>query len=749
MIYPLKRVASVAFIFCGFFCAGIYAQTSTTNFVDAQHIGGELQIGVGILSDDSYRYGRYTGVVDKGIAPLLYLQINSQPRWNSTDSRFAWFEINYVGVDSVLANGAIGKSGDQKASIDFRKISNFLYDDTLTVFSGLTNQTLPNNWQASGNTTAGMSVLDSSLRTNTVEQQRNRWQFTYEKKFLFDNTHSFWDFSIDVRHEDKEGERLQSGTIGTNGGNSRAALLIAPLNFETDIVVARMNYNAKRSHVGIGYEISLFKNSDQSLQWQNPFGQHPQWETGVGFPNGTGQLALEPDNEMHRLFVSGGFRFAKTGNAQFDLSRSTMTQDQGFLPYTNNANLNAPIALPRNNLDGEVEALHFNSRVSLLPLPKFNISANFRFDDRENNTPRDLYQYIAGDAENQVASVDGFVNRPYSNTKKDFSLDGKYRLSRGMRFHIAYQRLDIDRDYAQIENSVEQSISTGIRLTRFSNLSLSAKLTVADRDAGNYQGNLPIIRAHLPGTIAASEFEDHPLLRKYHLNDRRRNSAQLRTDWFLSSSLNLGFSATYNQDEYDGAFFGLNQSTQKNYTFDLGYSMTEHGQLSAFLSQENYNNEQSSRSFTFVPGQFLDPNRNWFTDSDDDFMSAGLNLDWTHLQQDWTLLPDIGLTKQFDAGIEILYSRSRGEVDTKTGPALASSPLPDLYTRLKSAKVYANYKIAEGTTLRFSVQHESYRSDDFALDGIDPATMANVLSFGNQSPNYSVNWFSFAYGIKF
>jgi len=69
----------------------------------------------------------------------------------------------------------------------------------------------------------------------------------------------------------------------------------------------------------------------------------------------------------------------------------------------------------------------------------------------------------------------------------------------------------------------------------------------------------------------------------------------------------------------------------------------------------------------------------------------------------------------------------------------ATVGFPDLTTRLNSARLYANFVPRKKLTLRLSYWYESYRSDDWALDDVLPATIDNVLSLGQQSPDYDVN----------
>ena len=47
--------------------------------------------------------------------------------------------------------------------------------------------------------------------------------------------------------------------------------------------------------------------------------------------------------------------------------------------------------------------------------------------------------------------------------------------------------------------------------------------------------------------------------------------------------------------------------------------------------------------------------------------------------------------------------------------------------------------MSDSTTVRVGYWYEYYRSDDWALDGVQPATVPNLLSLGADPFNYDVS----------
>ena len=105
------------------------------------------------------------------------------------------------------------------------------------------------------------------------------------------------------------------------------------------------------------------------------------------------------------------------------------------------------------------------------------------------------------------------------------------------------------------------------------------------------------------------------------------------------------------------------------------------------------------------------------------------------------------MADRLEIGVDLTQSRSRGEIDMNT--VLGKQSFPDLTTDLTSLRLYANYLLRENLKLRFGFIHEEYDTSDWQVDGVEPDTIGNVLSMGEESPNYSVNVFTAAVSYRF
>jgi MtrB/PioB family decaheme-associated outer membrane protein len=707
-----------------------------------------IEGGIGYLDDDATAFGKYSGLTDKGVEPLIDFRLQSWPEWDGDSTVFWRVEGRRVGQESRRLEATAGQQGTQRLRLGYREMPNRRFDDGRTVFDGVgsTFLGLPPTWEAgTPGSTANMPVLEESLRGVAVGHKRRRLDVGYERTLP-----QGFGFNLDYRRETKEGTRAIGGTIGNSGGNRRSAILPAPVDFVTDIVDATLEYTGDRVQVGVGFHGSFFRNERDSVTWQNPFGQVGGWADNVGYPDGLGRLALEPDNSFYQGRVFGGFDITPTTRLTGQVAFGRMRQNQRFLPYTVNPFLEALEPLPRQDLDGRIDTTLVDLRLTSRPLPELvpglSLSAGLRYDDRDNRTPQDVFRPVRGDSQDQVAADSGRINLPYSFTELKGSVEARYRPFRRTTLLAGYERSEIDRDFQEVTKTTEDTFRVGARVQPVDIASLSATYTRAERNSDLYVGTRPFAANHVPGAVDPDDpldFENHPLLRKFHLADRDRDQVSLRADVFPIPELTLGGAVVYSRDDYKNSVFGLNESRVQAYAIDVGVFPIPELSVTAFYNHDRFNTDQSGRSFRGGGNRALDvdnPDRDWFVDTRDRINTVGLNVELNDIGQRLDWVGDIGLTGKLDLGFDVIHARSRSRMDVTSGPAFDTEPLPDLSTRLNSFGVYGRYQITPAASVRLGFVHERYSSRDFALEGVDPDTVGNVLGLGQASPRYKVNW---------
>ncbi|MCC5873141.1 MAG: MtrB/PioB family decaheme-associated outer membrane protein [Gammaproteobacteria bacterium] len=706
-------------------------------------VEGEVELGVGYLDESSFRYGKYSGLVDDGLEVIANVAFSSRPVWDSGATRYWRLQGERLGFDSRRVDVEAGDQGSQRLRLSFQETPRNLFEDGQTPFLGTGGQrlTLPAGWEATAASTAAMTTLDENLLDFSQRQRRRDANLDYRLHFA-----DGWRLDASMRRQIRDGRSEMAGTIGTNGGNSRAALLPAPVDYETDTFDLSVVREGQRHLLGMAWHGSFFRNSDRELSWQNPFGPQPQWQPGAAFPDGFGQLALLPDNDFQQLRVFGQLSLTPTTRASLDLARGRMRQDQRFLPYSVDAEL-APTALPRADLNGKVDTTLAHLRLNSRPLPRLNLTGRVRYEDRDNKTPQDVFLPVSGDAGLQVAPENGRINRPYGLTRSEIGFDGAYRLPQRTRLNFGYEHRLRKRDFSEVNTAREHVFRGGLRTQRFQAVSLGLDASHERRNTSRYVGNRPLLATRVPGSVDPEAFENHPNLRRYYLADRDRDRIQLRADVHPADNWHLGAAFAWSRDDYREDLFGLDESRLRSWMLDAGYVPTEKVRVSAFYHHDRYASSQRARSFTAAPPTVNDPDRDWSVDTRDTHETWGLSLDLDGLDAGFATTD--GSSRSLDLRLDYTDSRSRGQIGVEAGPALAAADLPNLSTRFQVVSLTATQRLSEVARIRFAFEHERYRSRDFALDGVGPASVAQVLLFGEASPRYRANWVTLSYLHRF
>ena len=211
-------------------------------------------------------------------------------------------------------------------------------------------------------------------------------------------------------------------------------------------------------------------------------------------------------------------------------------------------------------------------------------------------------------------------------------------------------------------------------------------------------------------------YVENPLLRKFNLADRTRNSAEVHLDYAVSEKISLGLSADVADDDYNNSPVGLTNSRSANVALELSAAITEKTHARGFVQTQQIRSDQNgSQAFGVA---------DWKGRVKDKFDTLGAGIKHTAIEN------------KLDLGADVMFSRSRS--DTTVQATFGGSPFPTAKTSLDSLTVYGNYKLKDNLSITGGVTFEHYDSDDWRLDGVAPGTVPNLLALGMQSPHYSV-----------
>lgn len=652
--------------------------------ISAFNTKGELEIGAIWLSDDSVRFGRYSGLDSSGT------RLNGNFFLESNDNTNNWLTIETydLGLDSRSLDIEWGAQGEYSAYVNFdqQPFTRFIGN---TIFEGVgsTSLTLPTVWTR-GDTTADMTDLASSL--HEVEIGTMRKTLGIGASFIRKNN---WTINLGYETQTKEGFEQIAGAIGHSPGTPlRSAMLPAPIDYTTNTLKASFDYAKDQSMFSMALQSSFFMNNLKALDWQNPFDD--------GSTRGDeGSVSLAPDNQFHQLTLSGLHTLSGTTRLTGVASFAAMYQDDTFLPDSVDAAL-TPNPLPRNSLDGEVYQTNALLALTSRPASGLNLKASYRLQKRDNETPVDTYTYNVNDSSGGSLTPATDTNTPYSYDKRTTDLSAGYRFNSTARLNGNISHETYECETCEVDKTTTDEGNLRLRLTPDHEFQITLRGGVSDRDGSTYQ------------PVAG----ENPLLRKYNISDRERTLGGIDISYQPTDQFAINTNLQVSDDDYDATTVGLTSSKTESITIDASYVANEKLSGHAYIGREQIKSNQA--------GSQVPDSADWFVDNDDTIDSFGLGIKW---QQ----------SHKLDIGIDYTYSDTEGE--TRLTSQSVNPPLvefPDLTSELHSLKIYADYKWHRNTSLKLSYRYEEFDVSDWSVDGVNPDTIPEVLLLGEDNPGY-------------
>ena len=639
---------------------------------------GYYELGAGVVSDDSFRFGDYRGLEEEGFFPV----VEGEARYRGEDGDYREIRAEELGLDSRSVRAEGGRQGRYGIWFEYDQLPHFVADDTRTVFtgSGSANLGLPGGWTRAG-TTGGMTALDASLRGVAIEQERKSIGLGLE---VLRGNH--WQYNLEYRDQRKEGNRVQGGSF-----LFRSALLPAPVDYETESLDASVAYVRDRWQVEAGFHTSLFTNGNEALVWDNPF------TSGSGADQG--RLALPPDNQFNQVSLSGSWRSRDSLTVSGRLALGRMEQNEDFLPPTINGSLAAP-SPPRDDLNGEVDTRKLDLRVTGQPTERLTGRLQFFHDERDNNSPRDDYVQVSTD---EIVSS-ARTNRPYSYERTGTEATLDYRLSPRSTVFGEVGREDFDRTFQEAEQTQTDTWSIGIRGMITDRLNARLQQILEERD-GSYE---PL------GLSGGS-----PDLRKFNMARRDRDATRLALDYLATERVTLGLSMELAEDEYTESDIGLERAQDRIISLDLAAPLTEGVTTYVFTSMQSVDAD--------IAGQDNVNGAEWSARQQDHYQTLGIGLEFADLPGKFTR-----------GGLDFTYSV--GDTDIRVDKSgVGVSDFPEVETRLYTLDVHADRTLGKNSQLRLGYLLEGFSEQDFQRDGVDPDTIPSVLTLGAGTPGYTVH----------
>jgi MtrB/PioB family decaheme-associated outer membrane protein len=615
---------------------------------------GYVDAGVGYVSEDSFKFGEYTGLTRKD----SYLIGDALYGYRDKDARYLELDARNLGLDSRAIEVEGGKQGKYELFLDYYELPHFISDSAVTPFvgSGGDNLTLRSNWVRAG-TTSGMTALNSSLLQEDIETKRKSLglgvRFFPGRK---------WQSSVKGRHEVKEGTQKVAGSFFFD-----AAQFLQPVDYVTDELDVSATYSGQRLQARFAYFGSIFNNKDESLTWDNPFSSFLNADQG--------RLALPPDNQFHQLLASFGYQINKKTRLTADVTAGRGEQDEDFLPYTINSTIAGVQPLPRTSLDGRVDTLTAYVRLNSAIGERWQFNAAYKYNDRDNKTDQATYTTPVNTDSTLVTAQ---TNLPYSFTANTLNLSADYRIAKRTKGSLGFDYETVERTFQEVDETKDKTFWGRINTRAQDNVDILLKVAYSDRSISDY-------------TPVPEISQQNPRMRIYNMADRERLSAGVQAIVTPRDTVSISGGFELANSDYDKSIIGLLTSDEFSANVDASLQVSKRTNLHFFLNHQLISSKQAGSSSFATP--------NWFQDEDDTFNAAGIGF--KHV-----LVKD-----KVDIGADYVFAKSRGEIEVAT--LVSSMPFPDLTTRLNSLKFYVDWRFKKKLSLNASVWYEDYESDDW------------------------------------
>ncbi|MCP5368709.1 MAG: MtrB/PioB family decaheme-associated outer membrane protein [Hyphomicrobiales bacterium] len=506
------------------------------------------------------------------------------------------------------------------------------------------------------NVSTGLSGIDSNNQTVNGQAVRPIDLTTdrYDGKLSFTKKYGRQlDFSVASRTEYRQGRRQF-------GSGAPVDFLIDPIDHLTYEVEANVNYTGSALQLTGGFLGSFFENKHKAL-----------------YSNASAAaVALPPDSQSYNFHLGGAYMFTPTTQGSFRAAYTLMTQTDDF--FTGQA------GFPGNtqtNLGGRIHNYLGQATLVSRPLDDLTLRAKVRYEGRDDDTV--IQQYVAATTTSDGRNTDTSRETITADGEASYRLPAGYRLVGGVKYEHWDRTVPVLRQSSWRTDTDEYSGRVQVDKRMTDTLGGSVSYVYSVRSGSSF----------LNAADAAADVID-PI----NWSDRERNQWRFRADWTPTSSLSLDTYMNGSWDTYhsEQRSLGPERGRTFNASLDGAYRLFGDWKLTAFVSRNEIVQEQKQIDQSgAVQGLFTSTLR---------FLNymGGVGAEGP-------------LRDDLKVGMNLEYSYDKSESEMSgTHPAITD--LPDVTYRQLDLKLFADYALTPGSSLRFNYKYTRITTSDFTYD---------------------------------
>ena len=659
---------------------------------------------------DEARFMRYRDLRNGGTLDFLRFA-------KSTDTQMYGVQADHLGYRDTRVSAAINSFGRVKAAFEFNQIPLFFSDTTKTSFSQETGS--PNILRLPDSIQSNMQNLPAAQKAtfySSLDAQATPFDLRLKRsiadfKATYSATKSI-DFNIALRSTAKEGNQPWAGTFGF----SDAVELPAPIDTRTTDLGLGLEWANGRGSARVGYDGSFFRNTLDTLVWDNPLRITDSPTAGPL----QGRMSIWPNSTLNTGSVSGLLNLPGRSRATAYISVGNWTQDNPLIPFTVNSALPV-ISLSRPTSDAKARVTSMNYSFNSRPVEDVSFTARYRTYDFDNRTPVfGVTQTVAYDT--SVAPFAEGGTSPYSLDRKTFDADVSYTPYRFTAFRAGYTREKIEQTFRSFDTTTEDVVRLSADATGITWMTVRAVYEHGRRVGAGFDEQ------------ALDDIGEQTSLRQFDISDRTSNRVSLILQVTPASAFSINGLVSAGNEDRGAGVFGLRSNDNQGYQIGFDYVPKPSVSLGASYEWERYTSLQASRQAN--PGvQFDDPTRDWTTHGDDTASTFNASLDL------------IKLLRKTDVRMAYDLSHARSLYIYGIPPNSTLAPpvqLPAVVNELQRATVDVRYHFTKHVGAGVVYWYDKYTVNDFAMNPQTLNTIAqpSFLMIGYMYRPYTANTFS-------
>jgi MtrB/PioB family decaheme-associated outer membrane protein len=632
------------------------------------------------VEGDAARYNRFRDRREGGVIQRFRFA-------KETDTRVFHAEADNVGYRDQRYAGEFQAIGKLKAEFEWNQIPLFISGNTKTLYTVSKNGIFTIDdaiQQGIQNGTTTLANVIGQAKAFDARSQRDIASF----KMIYTAARDL-DFKVSVKSAHRDGYNLQS----LNFGFSNTIESEVPLNDRTTDVKAALEFANKQGLLSLGYNASWYENQITAYRFDNPL----RFTDIVGTPS-VGQMSTWPSNTSHSVNVNGSYKLPAKSRATAAISIGTWSQNEPLLPATVNTALVAPV-VERPTAEAEARMVSMVYGVNSRPITNLWLNAKYRYYDYDNRTPRfDISSMVVAD--NTLGAA--HETEPSSFQRGTLDLDASFTPFPYAAFNVGYTREDADRTFRIFEKTAEDVFRASVDSTSNRFVTLRGVYERSQRRGSHDDFEL------------LAEVGEHPEMRHFDIADRDRTRTNVILQITPIEILGLNASVGSGSDDYLNSYFGLRDSTSRNYSVGISFVPMSAVDFGVEYGFERYTALQWSRTANPAPAvQFDDPTRDWSIDSRDRVKTIGATLDLVKAMPKTDIRFAYDLS---DARATYVYGLPVNQTIFLPGAVQLSQVAP-LIHKLAMGRTDVQYFVRPNVTVGAGYWYEQYRVQDFSLNG--------------------------------